>query len=362
MRELRWLSGLIVVAGLGWVVAAAAHTRDLPTSTGYQYLATALLAAGLYGAAHGISLRDARESLSPILFAATIGVLLKAALLVAAMYFLVDPRYAVVGLAVAQIDPLSVAALLDRAGMSERARTILLAWAAFDDPVTALLTVYAGAWLISGGSAGGGLLSYAGDLSANALLVAVAAAVWAVLWWAGRRIPSPAWGAAGVGALLLLMVWSVEGVLMLGLAVTGLFFRPPLGRALDVVLRGALVLAMFLLGLLLTGGVSIVAGILLGVAAFLAQAVAALVLPARLSRRDRVRLAAGQQNGITAVILALALEPTLPGTVAIVAPAILVVNVLHWAVNAALGSARITWPRSLPSHGPAPAEDRRAAS
>ena len=43
-----------------------------------------------------------------------------------------------------------------------------------------------------------------------------------------------------------------------------------------------------------------------------------------------------QQNGITAIILALLLETVFPGTVAIVAPAILVISVLHLTSNTVL--------------------------
>jgi hypothetical protein len=56
----------------------------------------------------------------------------------------------------------------------------------------------------------------------------------------------------------------------------------------------------------------------------------------RLPARDRWYLACGQQNGITAIILAVLLEPVFPGVVAVVAPAILVVAILHDLSNAAL--------------------------
>jgi hypothetical protein len=67
---------------------------------------------------------------------------------------------------------------------------------------------------------------------------------------------------------------------------------------------------------------------------------------------DRVYLALGQQNGITAVILALALQPVLPYAVSVVAPAILAVNILNIASNGVWDNrARIArW-----YHGPVPA-------
>jgi hypothetical protein len=52
-----------------------------------------------------------------------------------------------------------------------------------------------------------------------------------------------------------------------------------------------------------------------------------------LPRGDRVRLALGQQNGLTAIALALALQPYLPSAVGIIAIAILVVNIMHILSN-----------------------------
>ncbi|NUR64455.1 MAG: hypothetical protein HOQ47_01735, partial [Streptomyces sp.] len=58
--------------------------------------------------------------------------------------------------------------------------------------------------------------------------------------------------------------------------------------------------------------------------------------------RDRVSLSLSQQNGITAIILALLLEPALPQAVAVIAPAILVVNLLHLGSNALRDRVRLT--------------------
>ena len=52
-------------------------------------------------------------------------------------------------------------------------------------------------------------------------------------------------------------------------------------------------------------------------------------------RGDRAHLALGQQNGLTAIVLALALQPYLPSAVGIIAMAVLTVNVLHLVTNGA---------------------------
>jgi hypothetical protein len=130
------------------------------------------------------------------------------------------------------------------------------------------------------------------------------------------------------------IVASVHRLLMLGLALTGLFLRPRIAGLLEWATRIAFWLSALAIGISLTHGIALMAGLVLGVAAFGSQCVVGYVLTAGLPREDRVDLALGHQNGITAVILALLLEPTVTGTVAAVAPAIVVVNLLHGASNA----------------------------
>ncbi|TMR15670.1 hypothetical protein ETD86_26755 [Nonomuraea turkmeniaca] len=82
----------------------------------------------------------------------------------------------ILAVAVAQIDPLSVASVMADNRLSDRAKTILGAWSSFDDPVTVILAFYAVSWVkpIQDGLSA----SYLTDLGLNALFAAVAYAVW----------------------------------------------------------------------------------------------------------------------------------------------------------------------------------------
>jgi hypothetical protein len=154
---------------------------------------------------------------------------------------------------------------------------------------------------------------------------------------------------------------------MLGVALAALFFRPALGRWIDRATWLALALATGLLGVLLSGGVRPLPGVALGAAIYGSQVVVSLLVSRGFSREDRIALSLGQQNGITAIILALLLQPQLPDAVGIIAPAILTVNVLHALAN---GVARLMPPRPgrsgrtvRPRHGTpasAPSASRRA--
>ncbi|GGW44047.1 hypothetical protein GCM10010503_20940 [Streptomyces lucensis JCM 4490] len=350
------------IAGAG-CLAGQWLTLDVRAHGGvYGWLSAGLLAIGLYGSARGISRPQTRGDVYRIVVAVTFGVVVKAAFIAAALWlvFRDRPQYLVLAVAMAQIDPLSVSAMLENRDMSERAKSLLAAWASFDDPVTTVLVVILGSMVLEDGS---GVASGAGDyattLLGNLVLLAVAAAVWTVLR------DGPPTGRDGLrsrpafrrllpflryAALLALLVTAVWQFLMLGLALAALFFRPELGVWLGRATNAALVVATFLLGMLLAGGADLAVGAVLGVATFLAQTLVAAVVGLGFSRRDRASLCLSQQNGITAIILALLLEPRLPEAVAIIAPAILVVNVLHLSSTGLLARARRGGP-------PGPAED-----
>jgi hypothetical protein len=358
-------AALALVAG--GVSGLLVDTSGLVDSRLYTFGAGLLLAVGLYGSTFPMDLKALRADLRGVVAAVTLGVVLKAALITGTMLLaLRRPEALVLGIAVAQIDPLSVAALGRKGRMSERARSLLQAWASFDDPMTVLLTVYLAGYAHTAaghkgvprvaGSGGGGYLT---SLGHNALLLAGVL----LLWWAGRRAvaATPDTRAVrrvrGAGAVLLVAVMvalAAWQMLMLAVALAGLVVRSAfLAKAVDRAVTGAYVVAFGALGLLLAHGVAWWPGLVLGVAAFGAQAVVALlVMPLfvrGLERRDRIALGLAQQNGITAVLIALSLERDFPGTVATVGPAVIAVNVLHGAAQVLLG--RISRPRS-PRTGP----------
>lgn len=293
-----------------------------------------MLALGLYGSAYGIDLVEAREHFRLIVAAVTIGVFLKAATIGSTMWIVTGrAEYMIIGIAVAQIDPLSVASILGNSRMSTKAKSILAAWASFDDPITALLTVY-GTFALNdllaiapkaGESVGWS--TYFVDLGMNLVLIGAAIAMWTV----ARR--SQWMLTAGVGGVVVI---AVDRFLMLGVATSGLFLRPRIGDVLARCLNIALCIAAVMLGMVLIDGVNVVDGILLGLATFLAQIVVGLLLTRRLDKRDRLHLAFAQQNGLTAIVLALLLEVQYGNIVEVVAPAILTVNVIHAITNAAL--------------------------
>jgi hypothetical protein len=274
-----------VGVGVGWGLSRSLDIQGIPGTSWYLYGAMVLLALGLYGSTTQISLPEVRASARIVVLAVTLGVGPKAALITAVMYAAYhEPLYLVLGVAMAQIDPLSVVALQRSSKLSKRAKSILYAWSSFDDPVTILLTIYVAAFVVplllgaKSGLFGAGLGSFALNLLANLAFAAVAAIIWLVFT---RRVRIPllsdgarlSWGQTLV-AVVLLVAFAAVAVwqfLMLGLALVGLFFRPCLGPWLGRAVRVAFLLASVALGVLLVDGVALLPGLVLGGTAFAAQ-------------------------------------------------------------------------------------------
>ena len=301
---------------------------------------------GLYGSTYGIDLAMARTHWKLIASAVSLGVVLKSALIGGVMVLVTGHMaYALLGVVVAQIDPLSTAAILGSKHMSTRVKTILGAWASFDDPVTVILVIYLTPFISKHAAAGDNatrLLGQYGVVFAENL--AFAGAIF-ITWRLFRRSSK-----ATYGLLPTALVAAVVTNWALGIAAIGLFLRPSIDKLVDFAVKIALWAATILLGILLVGGVQPLFGIILGISAFGAHILVSWLLTGHLPKRDRIHLAFAQQNGITAIILALLLEPKLPGTVAIVAPAILVTNTLHAFSNKVLAahSQKATWQESWP--------------
>ena len=340
---------LVIAVMAGTVCAAALDLRGIDTSPMYYLAVTTLLSLGLYVATSGIDMDEFRSQFGLVALAVTVGVAAKILLIFAVMYLVFgDPEFLLVAVAVAQIDPLSVAAIQAKSRMSPRAKTLLAAWASFDDPITALCAVYAAA-IIAGTPDGpgdltlygNGLTAFVLNLGLNLAFAGIVFICWHVVHVRPSRPASRRWAVRTVavagGLLSVLVIGSVAvyGSLWLGLAIIGLFCRPRWGSLLGRRVPAALVLAMFAAGMVLVDGIDLVAGLVLGLAAYLAQVVVAFVLTVRKQwRGERARLVLAQQNGMTSIVLGLLIVPVVPGSIAILVPAVVVVNLVHAVANA----------------------------
>lgn len=348
IESLRRLGGLIIVALLGLASAMLFGWHGLEHSLWYSIVASLLLCIGLFMAVFGIDKQEAKQEWRVVAVAITFGVLCKYALIFGALYVSTRQwQYAVLAMAMAQIDPLSVAAIAGDVRMTARTKAVLSMWASFDDPMTALATPL----IISiAGSAIG--LNASNDSNGSTiygivLLIVGSAALLALRYKRGKKLAviltethHKAGALTTIAAGAATRLYSVP-------AAAALLFRPiwlAKGRRADIITTATLCGATFLLGILLAGGVDVRGGILLGLMTFCSQMIVswlvlwiAAKLPGlptgRFSRRDAWHLALAQQNGITAIVLALNLEPQIPGAIATISLAIVTVNVVHFIAN-----------------------------
>jgi NhaP-type Na+/H+ or K+/H+ antiporter len=356
--QLGQLALLLVVALFGLGASLAFGWRGVEHSLGYMLLASALLCFGLYMAVFGIEREEALRNWKIVVVAITFGVACKYLLIFGATYIVTrDWHYAVLAMAVAQIDPLSVAALNNDKSISPRTRSIINMWASFDDPMTALLTPLI-LGLVSNAAhqdlaAGSGWLDVLVDILP--FVVALLAVGLLALFrhrFSLAKLQQKLDGnekSKGIGAVMIGVVAVPFRIFSLA-ASAGWFVRVgwlAVGRRAEFALNIALYGATFMLGILLAGGVDWLGGLVLGIATYMSQIVAAWLVrwgASRLERRenraetflphkDTWQVAFTQQNGITAIILALNLESIISGSVAVVSFAIIVVNVLNFSVN-----------------------------
>ncbi|HEX9153642.1 MAG TPA: hypothetical protein VF809_02375 [Candidatus Saccharimonadales bacterium] len=334
----------------GLAIASIFNFEGVQNQQWYLLSVATLLAAGLYSSTFGISIVEARSHAKLILKAITVGVLLKAFIIGAGMSLILrSPFGFILGIIVAQIDPLSTASLMKGNRMSKKARAILGSWASFDDPMTVIMSLYAPMLVavITGShwqpirdtTQGAGLGGYLIETGINLLFAGGIFVLWRLMKRHSKATNYMVIGLVAVGMYGLLigaLSVAVYYFWMLGVAVLGLFMRPAIEDALSHVVRWALNMSAILLGILLIDGVNLWVGVALGLFAYSAQIVVGLLLTRKLSYKDRLHISFAQQNGITAIILALLFETYYPGTIAIVAPAIVSINIIHFAANKGL--------------------------
>ena len=246
-RFLPLLLGLIAAA-IGWLIGRTQPDGEVVSSSWYLTATALLLAVGLLSSTLNIEVDHLRQRWKLLVVAVTLGVVLKAALVTLVMLAVLrSPSALVLGIAVAQIDPLSAAVSRSASRLSEEAKSILAAWASFDDPVTVVLTIYVSAFTLyqmddrsaaSFAGVGSGLTAFGLSLVGSVVLVGVALLLRPALRGARRgvrgSIPVIALRGLELAVLIALVVVTARLSLFLGLAVCGLVLHPATRRVSDL--------------------------------------------------------------------------------------------------------------------------------
>lgn len=317
---------LFIALLIGFILALFTPNFAFMDIPGHQILLYALLAVGLYGSVYGIALDEFNKHKSLIIRAVTLGVMLKSLIIGSLFWLIFQNLYAFLfGIILAQIDPLSVAHLIDNKSnkFSASGRTILRAWSSFDDPMTVLLALYLFLPIVI---LTGADISIGGYFTQLAINLAFALLVFLL-----SRIAST--NTAKLVLLAATFAFAVPLQLMLAIALSGIFLRPAithLARAVQI----AFVISAVLLGSLIRFEISLVLyGIVLGFLAYFSQIIVTYIVAPTLRQNDKLYLSFAQYNGITAIILALVIAQWVPQTVSIIAAAIVTINVLYHISN-----------------------------
>jgi hypothetical protein len=315
---------LLALLFIGHMISDTRYVTGLKAHEFYPIILNVLLAVGLYASVRGIDFRDLNGDRAKLISVVTLGVGLKIILIGGALYAVTgNPNVFIFAIIIAQIDPLSVSALTLKGNyqISPRARSFLLAWSSFDDPITVIAAV-----------------------AATQLILQVDLTLLSTEWyWEFGNIALPAITyiihknfCAGPNSLLreraLLFASSAVAIIfgwMLSIALIGIFLRPSLFSAGKHIIWVAYALSVMLLGSYLQHGVDFALGAGLAAAAIAAQAIASYAFMWRSPSLDKAYLACAQQNGITAVILSLLFARHIEQVTAVVTAAIVIINVFH---------------------------------
>ena len=302
----------------------------------YELFSYTLLWLWLYAWVYWIDISEFKKHKKLVLSAISFWVILKSIIIWWLLYFFThNPLSFIFWVIVAQIDPISVGYLL-KWGKDKRlscsGETVLRAWSAFDDPMTVLLSLYVflpfTLQYIQWGNLIFNFQEYFQQLWVNILFVWIIYCMYKIITQQKNTSHK-----IQIYLLFFTITIGIYFQLMLSIAVIALFLRPNIEYIIEYITSWAFYAASFLLWILLITNFNILWGIFIAIFCIFSQIISAFLLANKFSFQDRVYLGFGQQNGITSIILAVLIFQYFPSTVWYIAPAIIVINILHYILN-----------------------------
>ncbi len=297
-------------------------------ASAFTEIAIFLLVIGLYASVYEIDVQILKRNVRIVFAALTLGIFLKSIFIGGILYIFTGNTIAfLLGVVVAQIDPLSVSYLLRNkdGSFSPTGRTILRVWSSFDDPVTVLLSLFL-IGPLNLGTFHDSQYAYIQQLLFNLLY---AGSIFLITKYFLKK--------DGVKQQLLLLICIILAIifhLTLGVAIIALFLRPTLDKVFFHGVTIAFYIAIFLLGLTMTVSSTILFyGVSLGLLGYISQIIAAFCVGRGLTREDKLHLSLAQYNGITSVSLGLYFQSYFSDLPGIVAFAVITINTLYYIMN-----------------------------
>lgn len=292
---------ILIFIMTGFIIGYLFNITDISNSSWIVPISDISLAIGLYGSVYGIDLHKLNQNILVVFHAITVGVILKISIIGGVLWLYMDsPLAFLLASIIAQIDPLSTSALEKNKNLSKDGETILRAWSSFDDPITIMISLWLAMFLYidSAPNFSEVILNSALTFYLNVFMAVIVYFLWKYLRPLNRKFTC-------FSLLAISFFLAIYYELFLGLAIIALFVRPPLYGLEDKIIFMTLIVVSVILGLLLSNGVNLIIGIIIGVLTLLSHAIVAFFLTENMPVHDRFKLSIAHQSGITAISLSL---------------------------------------------------------
>ncbi len=331
----------ILSAGLGFAthwfaVAFAINARSIPY---LQEMMSSAIALGLYINVLGIDTSLFKKSLGVITKVLLFGVPLKIVLpgfILTQLSPSVAPIAYLCSTVIAQIDPIAAAKSVDSNNMSKKSETILRAWSSFDDPITVLFAFYIFLPLVV--VTDFSFNQYLLRISTDIFSCVAAYYIYKIYRKKFNNLYENAKICIEVGSLVIIIVYSVLSSSFILPAFVGIFLRPIAPEKLETVISAIFYFSVIVIGLLsanlrldwLSGGI-------LAFSTFFLGQVIVTLLFLKDSLVNKARVMFGHQNGMTAILLTVAIEVSgLDKTrdlLSVTLPAIIIIALFYFGSN-----------------------------
>ncbi|BDA68450.1 hypothetical protein CAL7716_026160 [Calothrix sp. PCC 7716] len=239
---------------------------------------------------------------------------------------------------IAQIDPIAASKSLQTTKVSPKSETILRAWSSFDDPVTVLFAFYI--FLPALIFQNSNISQYVVKIATDILSCALAYCLYR-LYIDNRRVSllsDSVKTTIEVTCLVAIMIYSLISGSFLLPAFVGFFLRPFAPEKLEPVISVIFYFSVVVIGLLCTNiSLNWLSGGILAFSMFFIAQVLVAVLFLKDSMANKLKVMFGHQNGMTAILLTVAIE--LSGfdktgdLLAVTLPAIILIALFYFSTN-----------------------------
>ncbi len=327
-----------VVLGLAAYFLAAIlgiNARHIPYLQEIMY---ATIAIGLYINIVSIDTEIFKSNLKSIFQVIVLGVPLKIILpgfLLAYFSPSVAPIAYLCATVIAQIDPIAASHSLEYSNISKKSETILRAWSSFDDPITVLFAFYIFLPIIL--LVDFNLNEYLLKIFRDIITCIVAYFLYKI-YDTKFIIPRTYKIFIETIAIIAIITYSIFSASFLLPAAVGLFIRPFAAEKLTKINSAIFYFSVIILGLL-SANLSLDwnSGLILAVSTFFLAQVIVTVLFLRDSTASKARVMFGHQNGMTAMLLTVAIEVSgsekTAELLSVTLPAIICIAIFYFASN-----------------------------